>query len=367
MKEELRIHSFIHFNGNIHTCLECHQIFKKKSLLTVHMQKHDGIKYNCTECGDSFVYRTGLEKHLRKNRCKGPINKIADVMNPKEVEQIARKQLETVLNKKIDLIQPLADSPQKGSFDKPENEEIHCEDSTNNESNCIENDSEPELTSEKKTARSRNRKASTIHNSTNASKFPIHTEYICDFCGLIFKFKKPMFKHMKEHHVNNNFSKKYQCEHCSETYQNRKKLKDHYLSIHGLKVESVTSKYVCEIDGRTFDTLCFYKNHLLSHSEQNRNHVCQHCSAAFKTVGNLRRHEATHADTRNFVCSMCSKKFKTKLALKIHKDTIHVDTKVFVKCKICGTILQEKHLKIHMKNQHSEDAQVKRFQCGVCG
>lgn len=353
LKEELRIHSFIHFNGNIHTCPECHQIFKKKTFLNVHMQKHDGVKFVCEECGDSFVYKTGLEKHLRKNRCKGAINKMTDVMDEDEVEKIARKQLDVVLNKTVEIETAQAAENIKESFKKSTfDAEFMVEPSLIDDGISDAETQSIDEQQENRPSRSNNRQSS--H----------HRTYTCDFCGISVKYKNAMEKHVKQH--NSRAVNSYQCEQCNEIYQCRKKLKDHYLIDHKLKVESITAKYICEFDGRTFDTLCFYKNHMLSHSEQNRQFVCSQCTSAFKTVGNLRRHEATHANTRNFACSLCSKSFKTKLALKIHSDTIHVDTKIFVKCQICAKILQYKYLKIHLKNQHTESEQIYRFKCSAC-
>lgn len=358
MKEELRIHSFIHFNGDIHTCLECHQIFKTKRLLNIHMQKHGGKNFQCEDCGDSFTFKTGLQKHIRLKRCKGPVNKMANEMNDIEIKRIAKKQLEMITSKKI-----ISKTEEVKNID----ETILQDDNNTFEDDFIISEL-PEIENDQNHEISKNIQIAKLQdNLVKVRKSRAHLEYSCDFCGEVIKFKKAMEKHMKENHEFTTSSYKYKCEKCPEIkFKSRKKLKEHYLEIHRVKVESVEAKFICYACGKTFDTQSYYKSHLLIHSEDYRSHFCKYCSAAFKSVGNLRRHEATHAQFRDFICSNCPKSFKTKLALKIHNENVHVDTKVFVKCTICGSILLEKNLKNHMKSLHTEQGQEKPFHCIVC-
>jgi Zinc finger, C2H2 type len=92
MKEELRIHSFIHFDGEIHTCTECHQIFKKKKLLVYHMAKHESPTYRCDQCQKLFKYRSNLGKHQREGRCK-PLEELQPTQSAEEEAVLAKRQL----------------------------------------------------------------------------------------------------------------------------------------------------------------------------------------------------------------------------------------------------------------------------------
>jgi KRAB domain-containing zinc finger protein len=103
----------------------------------------------------------------------------------------------------------------------------------------------------------------------------------------------------------------------------------------------------------------------LSH-EDLRPQVCKICNASFKSIGNLKRHNLIHIDDRNYLCDSCPKCFKSENALKIHKNSVHAAVKVYVSCPHCKIILQEKNLKIHIHNQHTEEGQKKPFTCSEC-
>ena len=52
--------------------------------------------------------------------------------------------------------------------------------------------------------------------------------------------------------------------------------------------------------------------------EEERRHVCQICSKAFKRADHLRKHEITHTGEKPFACEHCGKAFNRKENLKTH-------------------------------------------------
>lgn len=368
MKEELRIHSFIHFNGEIKTCLECDQIFKTNRLLKIHMQKHENEKsFQCTTCGDLFTFKTGLAKHIRLNRCKGPSSAVKGTESKSdETEEyliaLATKQLNEISKqprKKVASEQKL----ERVSEDRSSSDHIdNFFDSF--ELDVVKKDVEIEQIDleTKETRKSRRQKILPLPIKPRLGR--PHLIYTCDYCGAEIKFKKQILNHMKNHTI----EKKYSCKECPSTFKSRKKLIDHSIEQHGIKPLSVSEAFACESCNKKFDLKSVYEAHKLSHDENARPFICSVCSAAFKSIGNLHRHEATHILSRNFECSQesCKKKFKTKLALKIHNETVHPEVRVFVNCNVCDTILQEKYLKVHMKNQHTEEGKEKPFCCSIC-
>ncbi|CRL07690.1 CLUMA_CG020647, isoform A [Clunio marinus] len=368
MKEELRIHSFIHFDGEIKTCHECDQIFKNNRLLKIHMQKHQSEKsFQCETCGDYFTFKTGLAKHIRMNRCKGPKLK-AESDETKELDQvdiaeIAKNQLNQVTApsrkypQKEDTIDLLKDIKSGKEESESETEDLFGKffDDVKDE-NEIENEpNEKSL----KTRWIRKRKSPQSIKLRNGRP---HLIYICDFCGEKVKFKKEILKHMKLHSI----FQKYKCKECPEAFKSRRKLFEHSIDIHEVKPQVLVEAYTCELCNRKFDIKSKYETHKLSHDDNARKYICSICNAGFKSVGNLRRHEAIHALTKDFHCSKCSKSFKTILSLKIHNESKHGVVKIYVNCPFCKIILAEKNLKQHIKNMHTEEGQEKPFSCFIC-
>lgn len=402
MKEELRIHSFIHFNGEIKTCLECDQIFKTNRLLKIHMQKHESQKsFECTVCGDFFTFKTGLAKHIRLNRCKGPIihyNINDECEKEEDIVALAQKQLDEMSKpsnkkkaaslKQVEMSSSIdSASDNENIFDalSPELEPDLCKEEVNIEDMIIEI-KETRKSSRRKvdetmkvdlgklevkiedikietreTRKSRKRK---IQQMIKPRQGRAHLVYTCDYCGEDIKFKKEILSHMKSHTV----TKNYKCKECPCTFKSRTKTIAHSVEIHGIKPSTVAETFCCEICDKKFDVRSIYEAHKLSHDDNARSYICVLCSAAFKSIGNLNRHEATHNLSRNFECleDYCKKRFKTKLALKIHNETVHPQVKVFVNCHICDAIIQEKYVKVHVKNQHTEEGKEKPFCCTIC-
>lgn len=333
-KEELRIHSFVHYDGDIKTCHICEQIFKNTRMLNIHLQKHSA-KFQCEECLQNFSFKSGLKKHIRLNRCKGPLDQDQELaeMSEKEMQEIAKNQLMEISNNRGKL-------QQKTEIDIEKNEEI-CE----NDDDNFQNDDETEIKNDQKPRLKR----------------PQLT-YICDKCGEEIKFRKNLQKHMKDKHTRKN----YNCSHCVNTFfKSRRQFKLHALEIHGIKERIAFEKYCCRVCDKKFDIKSIYETHKLSH-ENIRPQKCDKCNRSFKSVGNLKRHQVTHIEVRNFLCDNCAKSFKSKAALKIHKDSVHADMKIYVNCNFCKAIVQEKNLKTHIFNLHTSQGQVRSFICNFC-
>lgn len=95
LREDLMGHKILkHYQGIIHTCEECDKIFKKKSLLELHMHSHREKSIQCDVCKMMFTFVTGLAKHKKLGRCKGPATQtLKDKLNKEEIAKIAKAQL----------------------------------------------------------------------------------------------------------------------------------------------------------------------------------------------------------------------------------------------------------------------------------
>ncbi|KAM9129196.1 zinc finger protein 281 [Pangshura tecta] len=96
-------------------------------------------------------------------------------------------------------------------------------------------------------------------------------------------------------------------------------------------------------------------------SSSQKPHVCEHCSAAFRSSYHLRRHVLIHTGERPFQCSQCSMGFIQKYLLQRH-EKIHSREKPFG-CDQCSMkFIQKYHMERH-KRTHSGE---KPYKCDTC-
>lgn len=95
LRDELTSHKILnHYAGVLHTCCDCGKNFKKKSLLDMHAMSHKEKTLQCDVCKMMFTFVTGLSKHKKLGRCKGPpASAPASKLNKEEIAKIAKAQL----------------------------------------------------------------------------------------------------------------------------------------------------------------------------------------------------------------------------------------------------------------------------------
>nr|XP_034979975.1 zinc finger protein 281 [Zootoca vivipara] len=129
-----------------------------------------------------------------------------------------------------------------------------------------------------------------------------------------------------------------------------KKPKSESQGIKAKRKPSVSSKPLAAGDGEAA---------MLSPSQ--KPHVCEHCSAAFRSSYHLRRHVLIHTGERPFQCSQCNMGFIQKYLLQRH-EKIHSREKPFG-CDQCSMkFIQKYHMERH-KRTHSGE---KPYKCETC-
>ena len=128
------------------------------------------------------------------------------------------------------------------------------------------------------------------------------------------------------------------------------------------------TSYKCDICSREFNQKYKLRDHYLTHTGE-KMYECNECGKSFALAGNLKHHIITkHSTERNHKCTVCLKSFKTTVALKYHMNVVH--NKIRFKCDTCGkdfSALQT--VKTHILNQHGYlfgNAPVNELKCLVC-
>ncbi|KAK2833115.1 hypothetical protein Q5P01_017004 [Channa striata] len=90
-------------------------------------------------------------------------------------------------------------------------------------------------------------------------------------------------------------------------------------------------------------------------------HICDHCTASFRSSYHLRRHVLIHTGERPFRCNQCNMSFIQKYLLQRH-EKIHSGEKPF-SCDQCNMrFIQKYHMERH-KRTHSGE---KPYRCETC-
>lgn len=153
------------------------------------------------------------------------------------------------------------------------------------------------------------------------------------------------------------------CKLCSVSFQSRP-YADYQDHINSHK--NAQGMYACNQSGcgRLFRAWCHLSDHVYSHGNLPKPHLCSYCNYTSTTRANIKKHEiAVHEDPdrRDFSCDKCTKKFKTSSNLYEHMRVHNPDYRHL--CPVCNKEFKSmvgynQHLRLH-----SGDL----FACGACG
>lgn len=105
-------------------------------------------------------------------------------------------------------------------------------------------------------------------------------QYKCADCGLVFKEKNQMIRHVRSRHA----GKRLACPQCQCTFVTRAGLVEHVKHIH-----QKLSRYTCQTCGKGYSIRSQYFDHLAAHTGVKRN-VCTICQTRFTYKHGLKAH-----------------------------------------------------------------------------
>nr|CAD7397054.1 unnamed protein product [Timema poppensis] len=179
----------------------------------------------------------------------------------------------------------------------------------------------------------------------------IPAENICPFCGAHYKIKSQLLVHLRLH----TNEKPFVCSVCTETFHFKKELRRHK------RIHLVSKSLMCHICDKSFTNRAALWRHARIHTI-NRNVLCSQCGKILSNSQSLRVHMRTHSSDRPCSCPTCGKSFKDNASLTRH-EVMHSALRNF-RCDICQRAFYSKALVKQHKLSHSG---VKPHKCNVCG
>lgn len=135
----------------------------------------------------------------------------------------------------------------------------------------------------------------------------------CLKCLRSYPYDGKFFAHLNGHKVL--VQRKISCEKCGTKVRNLRQL-----DIHDRVKHQKQTLFICPICAKSLSSEMILNNHIkfVHNKEQQKLYQCRFCERKLSNSTRLHRHEATHSTERPHVCEICSAAFKTIDGLKIH-------------------------------------------------
>ncbi|XP_055525660.1 zinc finger protein 62-like [Wyeomyia smithii] len=176
-----------------------------------------------------------------------------------------------------------------------------------------------------------------------------HNTFQCKKCELVFTDYALLSEHQETHPKPKRKPKappkSYQCSTCGAEFQTAASFNAHKKSAHPLE-----ERFECDC-GRRFFTSAQLENHMLVHTDGNRNfcdicgnyftsnsvlhthrrkvhdlplpYQCPHCEESFADNKSLTQHSFVHRKREHFECELCGMKYYQRISLRFHMEKRH--------------------------------------------
>lgn len=179
---------------------------------------------------------------------------------------------------------------------------------------------------------------------------------LCTICGKSSSSKEALARHIKHKHMPKDLiPKPYSCSVCGLKWKDKSSLNKH------VQLHFNTTEWECNQCGKKLASKYGLLNHISWVHEGERKFCCDLCGKSFKGKAGLQEHQRTHSDDKPFKCPACPASFKSTNTLRTHKKLIHTDNPE-VTCDVCHKIFKNYAcLKSHSQLHTAPD-----LPCHIC-
>lgn len=180
-----------------------------------------------------------------------------------------------------------------------------------------------------------------------------HNNMICGICDIVFKRKRQLNDHIKQHYDDDEHC--YKCLVCKKIYKTKENLTQH------MRVHSGEKPYACKICNKRFNHSSYINIHMRIHTKE-KPYKCSICTASFISKSKLTCHEKAHNNIRPHGCKVCGRSFRSPADLRDHTRSEHTNERPF-ECNICNRGFAKHKLLAQHKLLHDD---ARKYKCRYC-
>jgi len=330
--------------------------FPRKLLLTKHLMTNHAEEcrdsnqlLQCDYCGDIFMTKGGLLKHLKNSHKNIESDKIL-----KKIDLNKRKQLNEVKKSRMQCCY----CGEEVNFSMLRNhiKKKHPE----KEFNCLHCQTQ-----------FFNRESLEEHIQEHKGQVALYNA--CEYCDALFLSNYQLQNHKKTHQI----AETYLCKYCEKSFVGRATLEKHEQKHQeGKEYDTQKGRFVsqenlkCDTCDKSFPNKYNLDRHVKSHLGI-KSFKCDICGNSFVDSTRLKQHMWIHADYRSFKCEFCDKEFRHKSHMKSHVSSFHptcVETKAkSFKCNLCDKLFPYQYkLNNHMTWHAAQEQLSSVYVCSIC-
>ncbi|KAL3858307.1 hypothetical protein ACJMK2_012901 [Sinanodonta woodiana] len=318
--------------------------------------KNSKSKPSTKERATEIKTLNGKSSEVKKGRSVGKIGKNENGAETKDISELHTNLLPSAGDSEITKVKHLTEKDDED--DKTVKKEINS---------VSDDENETEQDQEDNTDHGVQNSIGTIKNK--------HAK-VCETCGVDFRNKKSLLKHVKLEHEGSPKNKRasvWPCVVCGRPLTSAVRQACHHFSKHGIPYDDKKFKiHRCTYEGCNYVTAS--KHYLQIHQRgrhgNERPHVCEFCGKGFKLPSALMTHLNIHTKEQVFRCDDCGQSFNQKGGLDVHIKKHHEGEASWTElCHLCSVkFLQKADLSWHMYKVHDVPLpeRYKVYSCDLC-